>query len=142
MIDQNKSSLKFPTETFELSGQRKLRYVVSSSYMEWRQQAKVWRPPTDVYETQSEITVRLEVAGMHYADFTISVDNDVLAIRGVRETPQQNEASYHQIEINTGEFMSLVALSAPINVEAIVAQYEDGFLQIKLPKLMSGETRK
>lgn len=142
MIDQNKSSLELPFETFELSGQRKLRYVVSSSYMEWRQQAKVWRPPTDVYETQSEIAVRLEVAGMHYADFTISVDNDVLAIRGVRETPQQNEASYHQIEINTGEFMSLVALSAPINVEAIVAQYEDGFLQIKLPKLMSGETRK
>ena len=43
-----------------------------------------WRPPTDVYEREDSIIVRVEIAGMNEKDFAISLDQNTLVIRGVR----------------------------------------------------------
>lgn len=93
----------------------------------------VWRPPTDVYETEDAIVVRVEVAGMRDADFSIILDGRYLSIRGVRPDVQERRA-YHQMEIRFGEFSSDVELPAPVVIKDIEAMYSNGFLRILLPK--------
>lgn len=92
-----------------------------------------WRPPTDVYEREDSIIVRVEIAGMNENDFSVSLDQNILAVRGVRTDISERRA-YHQMEINFGEFFTAVEIQVPIDFERIQAEYQNGFLWITLPK--------
>ena len=101
----------------------------------WRitSHSPTWRPPTDVYEREDSVVVRVEIAGMNENDFSITLDQNILSIRGVR--PDTNERrAYHQMEINFGEFQTAVELMIPIDIEHIQAEYQNGFLWVVLPK--------
>ena len=115
-----------------------------------------WRPPTDVYETDDSVVVKVEIAGMEEGDavftskFTISLSGRNLTISGVRRDPltealrqaqegpqdtaQALAMSYQQMEIRYGEFETEVYLPWAIIEEEIEATYEDGFLRVVLPK--------
>jgi HSP20 family protein len=92
-----------------------------------------WRPPTDMYETEEAIVIRVEIAGMREQDFSVALDDRTLTIRGIRSDPTERRA-FHQMEIPFGEFSTEVELPAPILPEGVEATYRDGFLQITLPK--------
>jgi HSP20 family protein len=91
-----------------------------------------WRPPTDVYETENAIIIRVEVAGMRESDFTITLVERTLTIRGVRQDVAERRA-YHQMEIPFGEFNTEVELPYEIISDKVEAVYRDGFLRITLP---------
>ena len=99
----------------------------------WQVRSSVWSPPTDMYETQANFVVRLEIAGMREEDFEVAVENNVLIISGHR--PDLNERrAYHQMEIRFGRFEIAVDIPVPVEIESSVAEYKDGFLLIQLPK--------
>jgi HSP20 family molecular chaperone IbpA len=95
----------------------------------------VWCPPTDVYQTEEEIIVRVEIAGMREADFAILLDGRKLSIRGIRADVVERRA-YHQMEIRFGEFRAEIELPVAVQAEGIEAIYRDGFLRIMLPKAL------
>ena len=95
--------------------------------------SRLWSPPTDVFETDDTVVIRIEVAGMQNAEFSISLDNQILTIQGARLDPPERRA-YHQMEIRFGEFCSQVEMHWAIDQDEIDAEYEDGFLRIVLPK--------
>ena len=105
---------------------------------------RTWRPPTDVYETDDCVVVKVEIAGMEEGDavftskFTISLSNRNLTITGVRPDPlaeaEGSTLSYQQIEIRYGEFKTEVYLPWAIVENEIEATYADGFLRVDLPK--------
>ena len=110
--------------------------VLTSSMVRWSQvrQSRIWSPPTDVYETDSSIVVKIEVAGLKPEDFTISLAHRALTVRGVRLDPT-SKLAYQRLEINYGQFQTEVYLPWPINESVeIEATYEQGFLTILLPK--------
>jgi HSP20 family protein len=93
-----------------------------------------WSPPTDVYETEVSFVIRVEVAGMYEADFRIDVEDNYLVVSGTRSEAQERRA-YHQMEIRFGEFKTAVELPLGVDVSKADANYENGFLNIVLPKL-------
>jgi HSP20 family protein len=93
-----------------------------------------WRPPTDVFETEDVIVVRVEAAGMLEADFSVVLDGRFLSIRGVRSDTSERRA-YYQMEIPFGEFASEVELPFPVDAQGIEAVYKNGFLRVTLPKV-------
>ncbi|MGE5123892.1 MAG: Hsp20/alpha crystallin family protein [Acidobacteriaceae bacterium] len=93
---------------------------------------RAWRPPTDVYETEDALIIRVEVAGMRDADFTISLEKRILTIRGLRQDTPERRA-YHQMEIPFGEFSTELELPYKIETDKVEATYQDGFLRLKLP---------
>ena len=95
-----------------------------------------WRPPTDVYETESEFVVVIEIAGMRGLDISATFDKGLLAIQGMRPDRGGLKA-YHQMEIAYGEFITEVKLPNRIDTEKIEAVYSDGFLRVTLPKIVS-----
>jgi HSP20 family protein len=93
-----------------------------------------WSPPTDFYETDASFVVRVEVAGMRESDFTINVEDNYIVISGIRSEPPERRA-YHQMEIRFGEFSTAIELPLGVDVNKAEADYEDGFLNVILPKL-------
>lgn len=99
-----------------------------------------WRPPTDVYETDEHVVVRVEVAGMKESDFNVSLMDRLLVITGVRQDPSPKVA-YHQMEVRYGEFRTEVYLHWAVQQEDITATYTEGFLQVMLPKVSARRVR-
>lgn len=98
-----------------------------------RQRSHVWRPPTDIYEVEDAFVVLVEVAGMREAEFAVTLDRQLLSIRGVR-ADREGPKAYHQMEVAYGEFVTEVQIPVPVEAPRIEASYADGFLRVRLPK--------
>ena len=95
----------------------------------------VWRPLTDVYETDKELVVRMDVAGMNSRDFDIMLRGRVLTIRGVRRDPAgSGRKHFHKMEISLGQFERIIAIPTGIQLSSMQAHYDNGFLVIRLVK--------
>jgi len=94
---------------------------------------RVWRPPTDVYETDDQIIVKVEIAGMNEDDFQVAFLDRTLVISGKRRDPV-GKLIYQNMEIRYGEFRTEVRFERPLDEAAIEASYESGFLFVRLPK--------
>lgn len=97
-------------------------------------QHKAWRPPTDVYETDDCVVVKVEIAGMEDEDFGISLDGKQLIISGMRRDPA-SKLGFQQMEILYGHFETDVHLARAIEEDKIEASYQNGFLVVRLPKV-------
>ncbi|NIM94336.1 MAG: Hsp20 family protein [Anaerolineales bacterium] len=102
----------------------------------WRLQRRTphWRPPTDVYETEKDFVVVVEIAGMRGLEINATYDNGVLSIRGARSDKGELKA-YHQMEIAYGDFETKIRIPGRIEADQIDASYSDGFLRVVLPKM-------
>ena len=96
-------------------------------------QPRVWHPPTDVYETDTNVTVKIEVAGVKESEFAVRLQGRVLTVSGQREDPAAKLA-YQQMEISYGAFYSEVHLPCNVDEDNAKAKYENGFLHVTLPK--------
>jgi HSP20 family protein len=114
---------------------REVRHTIS-----WHVRSTTWSPPTDLYETEENYVVKVEVAGMRDEDFEVAIENNVLIIRGHRSDLNEKRA-YHQMEIRFGQFEIAVETPVVIDIERAVAEYKDGFLVIILPKVNSKQER-
>ena len=94
----------------------------------------VWHPPTDVFETEQAIIVRVEIAGMDETDISLVIEGQKLIVKGIRSDIPEKRA-YQQMEIRFGEFSSEVNLPHPVDTENIEAFYSNGFLKINLPRI-------
>ena len=99
----------------------------------WHVRSNVWRPPTDVYETEENLIVKMEIAGMRDEDLEVVVQDNLLLISGSRSDSIERKA-YHQMEIPFGKFSVGIDLPVRVDTENATAEYKDGFLTIQLPK--------
>lgn len=94
---------------------------------------RAWRPPTDVYETDSHVVIKVEIAGLQENDFDLSFRDGLLIVGGVRRDPV-GKLIYQNMEIRYGEFRTEVRIEWSLNQAQIEATYEGGFLYVKVPK--------
>ncbi len=100
--------------------------------------AQFWRPPMDIYEAAHAFIVRVELPGVDPEDeVEIELTENVLTIRGTRrDRSREKKQHYHLAEINYGTFERAVALPEAIDDDGeLAASYDDGFLEITLPKV-------
>lgn len=93
-----------------------------------------WRPPTDVYESDDCIIVKVEIAGMDQEKFKITYFKNTLNISGCRTDENSSIKAFHQLEIGYGDFSTSIEINMPIQVDKSEAIYQNGFLIISLPK--------
>jgi HSP20 family protein len=100
-------------------------------------QRGVWRPPTEVYETETALEVVAEIAGMEREQIEILISSEVMSVRGVRPDPAVcDRRSYHEARISYGHFAAEIFFPFPVEVEQASATYENGFLRVSVPKLV------
>lgn len=94
-----------------------------------------WVPPCDIYETGTEIVLKIELPEMKKDDVSVTLDHNLLTIRGERKFEAKvDRESYHRVERNYGEFLRSFALPSFIEVKKIFAEFKDGVLTVTLPK--------
>ena len=94
-----------------------------------------WLPEVDVIEDKDNIEVHVDLPGMEKEDFKVSVEDNVLTIRGERKTvKEEKDKNYHQVERTFGKFTRSFTLPITVDGEKIKANYKNGVLKIDLPK--------
>jgi len=89
----------------------------------------------DVFETNSDFVVLTAIAGVQIKDLDISVEKDMIVIKGNRLDPHKNpEKKYFYQECYWGPFSRKIVLPENINTEEAEAQMDKGVLTIKIPK--------
>ena len=94
-----------------------------------------WQPDVDVVETENELVVRVELAGVHSRDLRVGVDGSELCITGQRAAAESpGVRRLHQMEIATGPFERRLRVPVSFDRERVTAHLADGILTIQLPK--------
>src|SRR3989344_4630749 len=92
----------------------------------------------DVFETNDHFVVLTAIAGVNIKDLDISVEKDMMVIKGQRQDPHNDhEKKYFYQECYWGPFSRKVVLPENIKTEEAEAQMDKGMLVIKIPKITS-----
>ncbi len=107
-----------------------------------RHRNALWQPDADVFERADAYVVMLELAGMRGVDISVVLTDDALFISGERpELHCDGVMRFHQLGINEGPFRCAVVLPGPVDDAGVEATYDDGLLEITLPKRQPTVTR-
>ncbi len=97
----------------------------------------------DVYQTDDDIIIESTVAGVEPDDIDIDISSESVTIRGERKRSNEvSEDSYLYQECYWGKFSRSVILPQEIDPDKAKAEFKNGVLRIRLPKIAKGRTRK
>jgi len=117
-----------------------------SLFATWRRLPTVereWTPTLEVFEKEDKFVVKVELPGMKEEDIDVSVKDDTLTIKGERKSESDvNEEDYYCCERSYGSFFRSIALPSTVNAKKIEASYEDGVLEVSLPKAAEVQPKK
>jgi HSP20 family protein len=106
-------------------------------------QPQRWAIPVDVVEEEASVVVRASVPGIDPADIEVTIDGDVLTIKG--ETKSEGEAregGYARRERRSGSFARTLRLSDALDREGVQPRYENGVLTVTIPRLEAAKPRR
>jgi len=93
-------------------------------------------PSMDVYETDNDLVVELQVPKIDASKVNVEVEDGVLKIEGGDEQVKENEGkNYYRKEIKSGSFSRMLSLPVSVKEDEAKAVYEHGVLRVTLPKV-------
>jgi HSP20 family molecular chaperone IbpA len=133
---KEKGDLESPTSSIKISGEKAIG------------DKEKWLQPegelaVDVYQTKEEIVIQSTIAGIKPESLDISVENDVVTIRGSRERPEETEErDYFYQECYWGPFSRKIILPEETDPSRTDATMKEGVLTIRIPKIQKEKKRK
>lgn len=92
-------------------------------------------PAVDIVEDKEAYHLRLELPGVKREDFAVEVKDNRLTLAGKKENPwQDHKDGYRYFETRQGQFSRSFELPRNVKADAIEARYENGVLNLRIPK--------
>ncbi len=96
---------------------------------------RTFAPPVDVYETDQNVVLKVELPGIKPDEVEVRVEDHTLFLKGERKFEKEvKEENYHHIERSYGNFVRTFPLPNSVNAEEAKAEYKDGVLTLTMPK--------
>jgi HSP20 family protein len=97
--------------------------------------ASPWLPPVDITEAEDALTLTFDLPGLAEDEIQVELDDSVLTVSGERVRKNEvKQDDYYRYERRFGTFTRSVALPAGVKDDEIEASYENGVLEIRVPK--------
>jgi len=113
-----------------------------------KEERKTWDGPNgqlvvDVYETEKEIVVQSAIAGIKTEQIEVSLENDILIIKGERDNPSKDkDQRYFLRECYWGPFSKEIILPREIDTSRIDAKVKEGILTVRMQKIERAKSKK
>ena len=102
-----------------------------------------WMPAMDLVETDEHFILRADLPGMGEGDVNIEVEDRTLTLAGERKAEHEaNGEGYYRLERATGSFARSLTLPDGVDAEQITAHFENGVLEVRIPKPEERKPRK
>ncbi len=96
----------------------------------------------DVYQTKDELVIQSAIAGIKSENLDISLEGDVITIKGSRKKPIEEQADYFTKECYWGTFSREIILPVETDPNRAKASMKEGILTIRIPKIFREKKRK
>lgn len=96
-----------------------------------------WTPAVDAHEKDGSIHVTVELPGVEMKDVDVTLENNILTIRGERRSETEKEKddkNYQWRERAFGTFQRSFTLPASVDRDKVQASYKDGVLEVVIPQ--------
>ncbi len=93
-----------------------------------------WTPRIDVIETDEALVSRFELAGFRLEDLEVTLDNNLLTIKGTRSSDAPEGAVYRVRELADGDFSRSIRVSDDFDADGVEAGFSNGILEVVVPK--------
>ena len=104
---------------------------------------KDWGPALEIREAEDKYIIKAELPGMKQEDIEVTVLDHTLSIKGEKKCEEEvKEDGYHYCELAYGTFHRTVTLPPDVNTGKIEARYEDGVLEVNVPRIAEIKPRK
>ena len=103
-----------------------------------------WLPPVEMREDENDVLLTAELPGMAKEDVNVTFDDGILTIRGEKmqeKREDKKEDKFHLVERTYGTFHRAFTIPWTIDPAKIVAEFKDGVLKVRLPKLAKQEPK-
>jgi len=105
--------------------------------------ATAWAPTLDISERKDAYLVTVELPGVELDDLQITMEDGLLTIQGERQfAHDSSEQQFHRVERRYGAFRRSITLPAQVQAEQIEATFENGVLQIVVPKMEEAKPKR
>ena len=105
--------------------------------------ARRWIPAMDLVETGEHFVLKADLPGITESDVHIEVENDVLTVAGERKTEhEEKHEGYYRLERATGVFSWSLTLPEGIDPESVRATFDNGVLEVRIPKPVQAKPRR
>ena len=95
-----------------------------------------WIPNTDVYATEGNLVIKVELAGMRREDLELTIDGSRLMISGQRpDGGRRSKCKFLVVEINYGPFECVIEIPPGYDLAQAKAAYQNGFLRVEVPQV-------
>ena len=102
-----------------------------------------WIPAMDLVETDEDFVLRADLPGLSEGDVNIELEDNVLTVSGERKAEhEENKEGYYRVERASGTFSRSLTLPEGVNPEAVKASFENGVLEVRVPKPEERKPRK
>jgi HSP20 family protein len=93
-----------------------------------------WNPPTDIFDMGDYIHINIEMAGINPKDVSVTLNRNILTVKGSRVEDESAKMRVLQMEILYGYFERQLILPSSVDPNRALAYYQRGMLEINLPK--------
>ena len=94
-----------------------------------------WIPAMDLVEEADQYVLRADLPGLSEKDVKVELDDDVLTVSGERKSEhEERKEGYHRTERASGTFSRSLSLPEGIDPESVQAHFENGVLEVRIPK--------
>jgi HSP20 family protein len=102
-----------------------------------------WSPLVDIRENDATLQFHVELPGMTKDNVEITVENNVLTVSGERKFEKETkEQTFHRVERAYGGFSRSFTLPTTVQTDKVAARFDNGVLEITLPKAEESKPRK
>jgi HSP20 family protein len=110
---------------------------------QWPLAEKEWNPPIEMIDKKDKYVLKAEVPGICADDIDVSIVGNNLIVRGEkRAETETKEEDYYYKERSYGSFYRSIPLPSEVDEQKIEANYEDGVLEIEIPKAVKATPKK
>lgn len=103
---------------------------------------RIYRPLTDIVETDEGVTLMLEMPGVAPDDVDVTLEKRVLTIRGKVHATQPEKLELAYAEYGEGDFERAFTMSDDFDPDRIGAAVSNGVLTVTLPRAAEAKPKK
>jgi len=94
-----------------------------------------WVPAMDLLETADHFVLRADLPGLTQDDVKIELEDSTLTVSGERNSEHEDkQEGYYRVERAFGSFSRSLTLPKGIDADAVTASFDNGVLEIRVPK--------
>ena len=117
--------------------------VAPASWGREEMMSGAWSPSVDIFDDKENLIIEAELPGMKREDFEISIENNILTLRGERKFEKKTEGdNYHRVERSYGSFTRSFTLPNNVTAEGAKADFDNGILRVSLAKREETKARR